>query len=116
MLRPPTAGGRGESDFHDYDDAEIPAKRGQIDETDEHPDSRPGDDASSDRPTSGEEPAEGPPDMRLPGADQGSGLPGTQDDNLPQRLGERIENGSSSSIATGGSDVLPDVEPPETTM
>ena len=105
MLRPPTADGRGESDFHEYDDAEIPAKRGQVDETDEHPDTLPGD-----------EPTEGAPDMHLPGADQGSGLPGTSDDNLPQRLGERIENGSSSSIATGGSDVLPDVEPPETTM
>ena len=73
-------------------------------------------DTSGERPTPGSQPAEGAPDSRLPGADQGSGLPGTNDDELPQRLGERIENGSSSSIAPGGSDVLPDVEPPETTM
>jgi hypothetical protein len=39
-----------------------------------------------------------------------------RNDDLPERLGERLENGSSSSIATGGSDVLPDVEPPDTTM
>ena len=92
MLRPPTSGGRGESDFHDYDDAEIEAKRGPIDDLDQHPDSRP-----SDIPT---------------GSDQGSG----PTDDLPERLGERIENGSSSSIATGEPDVLPDVEVPDTTM
>jgi len=112
MMRPPTNGGRGESDFHDYDDAEIPAKRGQIE--DEHPDSRP-DDTSNERPTPGDQPAEGTTDMRLPGADQeghGSG----RGDNLPQQLGERIENGSSSAMAIDGSDVLPDVEPPDTTM
>lgn len=39
-----------------------------------------------------------------------------RNDDLPERLGERLENGSSSPIATGGSDVLPDVEPPDTTM
>ena len=111
MLRPPTAGGRGESDFHEYDDAEVPAKRGQIDDPDQHPDSLPGDESSIERPTPGEEPAEGAPDMRLPGADQGG-----PSDDLPQRLGERIENGSSSAMATGEPDVLPDVEPPETTM
>lgn len=99
MLRPPTSGGRAAPDFHDYDDNELPAKRGQIDDSDE-------------RPTPGEQPAEGSPDMRLPGADQGSG----QGDDLPQRLGQRIENGSSSSIAPGEADVLPDVEVPDTTM
>ena len=101
MLRPPTTGGRGESDFHDIDDAEIEPKRGKIDDVE--------------RPTPGSDPAEGP-DMRLPGADHGSGLPGAPDDDLPQRLGERLENGSSSSMATGEPDVLPDVEPPEVTM
>jgi hypothetical protein len=109
MLRPPTAGGRGESDFHDYDEAEIPAKRGN---PDEHPDSRPSDDPSDgpsgERPTPGDQPAEGRPDMGFPGADQ--------EDDLPQKLGERIENGSSSAMAIGGPDVLPDVEPPDTTM
>lgn len=79
MLRPPTSGGRGESDFHDYDDAEIPAKRG-IERDPRDVDTR------------------------------------DRNDDLPERLGERIENGSSSSIATGGPDVLPDVEPPDTTM
>ena len=95
MMRPPTSDGRGESDVHDYNDAEIEPKRG-------HPE-------PIDRP-------DGEPEMRLPGADQGSGLPGTSDDNLPQRLGERLENGSSSSMATGEPDVLPDMEPPDTTM
>lgn len=108
MMRPPTSGGRGESDFHDIDDAEVEPKRGKIDDATGE--------MSVERPTPGSDPAEGRPDARLPGADQGSGLPGASDDELPQRLGERIENGSSSSMAPGGSDVLPDVEPPETTM
>lgn len=93
MMRPPESGGRGPATAGELDDAEIEPKRGKPDM-----------------------PAEGGPDNRLPGADPGSGLPGTQDDNLPERLGERIENGSSSAIAPGGSDLLPDVEPPETTM
>jgi hypothetical protein len=92
MLRPPSSGGGRESDFNDYDDAEIPAKRGRLDDLDQHPDSRP-----SEVPT-GSDPAPG------------------HGDDLPERLGERIENGSSSSIATGGADVLPDVEVPDTTM
>jgi hypothetical protein len=94
MLRPPDAGGHGGADLNDYDDVEITPKRG-------HPDDVPGD-----------QPVEGRPDMQLPGADQGSG----QGDDLPQKLGERIENGSSSAIATGEPDILPDVEPPDTTM
>jgi hypothetical protein len=98
MMRPPTSGGRGESDFHDIDDAEITPKRGNPDTL---PDSRPDD-------TPGQSPAEGAPDLRLPGADR--------EDDLPERLGERVENGSSSAMATGEPDVLPDVEPPETTM
>jgi hypothetical protein len=108
MMRPPETGGRGQSGFDELDDAEIEPKRGKPDMV--------LDQADAERPTPGSDPAEGAPDSRLPGADQGSGLPGTQDDNLPERLGERLENGSSSAIATGGSDVLPDVEPPETTM
>ena len=66
--------------------------------------------------------AEGRPDLGIPGADRDQnpgGLPdvspGPQDD-LPERLGERIENGSSSGVATGEPDVLPDVEVPEATM
>lgn len=126
MLRPPTSGGRGESDFHDYTDAEIPAKRG-------NPDDLPANDTGD---TQGALPAEGRSDLSGagvgPGADRddldqpGGGIGIDRDprdidtrdrnDDLPERLGERLENGSSSSIATGGSDVLPDVEPPDTTM
>ena len=109
MLRPPTSGGRGESDVHDYDDVEIPAKRGSIDD-----DAPTG--SGDERPTPGNQPAEGRPDMRLPGAETDSEIPGGSGDDLPQRLGQRIENGSSSSIAPGGTDLLPDVEPPDTTM
>jgi hypothetical protein len=65
--------------------------------------------------TPGGEPAEGRPDLGIPGADRESVPSGTQDD-LPERLGERIENGSSSGIAPGEPDVLPDVEVPEATM
>lgn len=109
MLRPPTSGGRGESDFHDYDDADIEPKRGKpADALDQQtpqnqaPDSRPATDSG------GEDPAEGRSDLGFPGADR--------DADRPERLGERIENGSSSSISPGEPDVLPDVEPPDTTM
>src|SRR5689334_3023928 len=112
MMRPPETGGRGPSDFAEYDDAEIEPKRGNPEQLK----SDSADQPTGERPTAGPDPVEGAPDSRLPGADQGSGLPGTQDDNLPERLGERIENGSSSAIAPGGSDLLPNVEPPETTM
>jgi hypothetical protein len=60
-------------------------------------------------------PAEGRPDLGIPGADRPDVQPGPQDD-LPERLGQRIENGSSSGLATGEPDVLPDVEVPEETM
>jgi hypothetical protein len=65
--------------------------------------------------TGGTNPAEGRPDLGLPGADRPDVPPGPQDD-LPERLGQRIENGSSSGLATGEPDVLPDVEVPEETM
>ena len=65
--------------------------------------------------TPGGEPAEGRPDLGIPGADRDDRPEGTQDD-LPERLGERIENGSSSGIAPGEPDVLPDVDVPEETM
>lgn len=65
--------------------------------------------------TGGADPAEGRPDLGIPGADRQDVPPGPQDD-LPERLGQRIENGSSSGIATGEPDVLPDVEVPEETM
>ncbi|HET9850940.1 MAG TPA: hypothetical protein VFP56_00375 [Candidatus Limnocylindrales bacterium] len=63
----------------------------------------------------GTNPAEGRPDLGLPGADRPDVPPGPQDD-LPERLGQRIENGSSSGLATGEPDVLPDVEVPDETM
>ena len=65
--------------------------------------------------TPGGEPAEGRPDLGIPGADREHRPSGSQDD-LPERLGERIENGSSSGLAPGEPDVLPDVEVPEETM
>ena len=65
--------------------------------------------------TGGPNPAEGRPDLGLPGADRQDVPPGREAD-LPERLGQRIENGSSSGLATGGPDVLPDVEVPEQTM
>lgn len=65
--------------------------------------------------TPGGEPAEGRPDLGIPGADR-EDVPTDPQADLPERLGERIENGSSSGIAPGEPDVLPDVEPPEETM
>ena len=64
---------------------------------------------------SGGDPAEGRPDLGIPGADRQDVPTGSQDD-LPERLGQRIENGSSSGLASGEPDVLPDVEVPEETM
>jgi len=82
------------------------------------------------------EPAEGP-DMNLPGADQadpsGQPWPGdapdpgreprpdpeqpdTPDNDVPQRLGERIENGPGPGIAAGEPDLMPNVDVPEETM
>ena len=63
----------------------------------------------------GTEPAEGRPDLGIPGADR-EDPPAGHEDDLPERLGQRIENGSSSGLATGEPDVLPDVEVPEETM
>ena len=61
------------------------------------------------------DPAEGRPDLGIPGADREGPLPDRNDD-LPERLGKRIENGSSSGIAPGEPDLVPDVEVPENTM
>lgn len=69
--------------------------------------------ASDDSP--GLDPAEGRPDMGLPGGDRPD-VPADRHDDLPEKLAERIENGSSSGLATGEPDVLPDVEVPEETM
>ena len=64
---------------------------------------------------SGVEPAEGRPDLGLPGADLPDPTPDRNDD-LPERLGERIANGPGEGIATGEPDLLPNVEVPESTM
>ncbi|HUQ43279.1 MAG TPA: hypothetical protein VM451_02545 [Candidatus Limnocylindria bacterium] len=66
-------------------------------------------------PAGSSEPAEGRPDLGLPGADR-QDVPSDRNEDLPEKLGQRIENGSSSGIATGEPDVLPDVEVPEATM
>ena len=62
-----------------------------------------------------EDPVEGRPDMTLPGADHPTPAPG-QDDDKPERLGERIEDGPGGGIASGEPDLLPNVEVPEATM
>jgi hypothetical protein len=61
-----------------------------------------------------EDPAEGAPKMEFPGAD--TELPADRNDDLPQRLGERIESGPDRGMASGEPDLLPDVEPPEHQM
>ena len=60
------------------------------------------------------EPAEGRPDLGIPGADHPTELPGREDD-LPERLGERI-SGDDQGLATGEPDLKPDVEVPQETM
>jgi len=60
------------------------------------------------------EPAEGRPDLGIPGADRPDELPGREDE-LPERLGERI-SGGDRGVATGEPDLKPDVEVPEETM
>lgn len=60
------------------------------------------------------DPAEGTPDMNLPGADRPNPAP-DRDDDLPQRLGERIDSGPGG-IAAGEPDLLPNVEVPEAQM
>ena len=59
-------------------------------------------------------PAEGGPDMELPGADRPQPRPDTNDD-LPARLGERIER-RPPGVAIGEADLLPDVEVPDEQM
>jgi hypothetical protein len=63
----------------------------------------------------GGDPAEGRPDLGIPGADRPE-LPPDPDEELPERLGERIYGGSGQGIATGEPDIKPDVEIPESTM
>jgi hypothetical protein len=75
-------------------------------------------------PTSGRDPAEGRSDMELPGADRAKPIsdrapgdaPHAPGDDLPQRLGERIQNEPGTGIGGGEPDLVPDVEVPEETM
>jgi hypothetical protein len=72
---------------------------------------------SNTRPTS-VEPAEGRPDLGIPGAGRPDELPNQlpgRDDELPERLGERI-SGDDRGIASGEPDLKPDVEVPNETM
>lgn len=57
----------------------------------------------------GDDPADGEPKMELPGEDPQ--YPADRNDDLPQRLGERIDSGPDG-IASGEPDLLPNVEPP----
>lgn len=61
------------------------------------------------------DPAEGRPDLGIPGAD-GPEAPSDPGADLPERLGERIYGGSGQGIATGEPDLKPDVEVPDATM
>ena len=61
------------------------------------------------------DPAEGRPDLGIPGADRPE-LPPAREDSLPERLSERIYGGGAGGIASGEPDLKPDVEVPEATM
>ena len=65
--------------------------------------------------TPGSDPAEGRPDLGIPGADHPDPPP-DRNAKLPERLGERIEHGPGTGIVTGEPDVLPNVEVPDATM
>ena len=60
-------------------------------------------------------PTDGGPHLGIPGAGQPHELPGREDD-LPERLGERISGDGDQGVATGEPDLKPDVEVPEATM
>jgi hypothetical protein len=62
-----------------------------------------------------EDPAEGRPDLGIPGADRPEVPPG-REDQLPERLSERIYGGGGQGIATGEPDLKPDVEIPDESM
>lgn len=66
-------------------------------------------------PPPGVDPAEGRPDLGIPGANHPEPTPDRNDD-LPERLGKRIEDGPGTGIAAGEPDLLPNVEVPEATM
>jgi hypothetical protein len=71
-------------------------------------------DATSQTPANGD-PAEGRPDLGLPGADRPDALSGREDD-LPEKLSDRIYGGGAEGLASGEPDLKPDVEVPDETM
>jgi hypothetical protein len=71
-------------------------------------------DATSQTPANGDL-AEGRPDLGLPGADRPDALPGREDD-LPEKLSDRIYGGGAEDLASGEPDLKPDVEVPDETM
>jgi len=91
---------------------------------------------SDDRNLPGDDPAEGGPEMELPGADTAEPIserlpgdapapgempplrepPDSPGTDMPERLGERVQNGPGTGIATGEPDLMPNVEVPEETM
>ena len=66
-------------------------------------------------PRSPGDPAEGRPDPGIPGADRPDPPPGREDE-LPERLSERIYGGGGQGLSTGEPDLKPDVEIPDETM
>ena len=71
-------------------------------------------DSKTEPPTTSD-PAEGRPDLGIHGADRPDAQPGREDE-LPERLSERIYGGGGQGIATGEPDLKPDVEIPDETM
>ena len=61
-----------------------------------------------------EQPAEGRPEMEFPGADEPD-QQADRNDDLPERLGERIDR-QPDGIAAGDTDLLPNVEVPDAQM
>ena len=62
-----------------------------------------------------QDPAEGRPDLDLPGADRPDPPSNDPDADLAQRLGERIAE-PDGGVASGEPDLLPNVEPPDAPM
>jgi hypothetical protein len=61
------------------------------------------------------DPAEGRSDLGIPGADRPDVQRGREDE-LPEKLSERIYGGAGEGVATGEPDIKPDVEIPDESM
>ena len=75
-------------------------------------------DTNAQAPTPGD-PAEGRPDLGIPGADRPDDrpvVPPGHEDDLPERLSERIYGGGGQGVAAVEPDIKPDVEIPDETM